>query len=91
MQAQTITDTTVDEFNETDAAGEIARHWYEQENWLRLETVLTDQEMLASILAQCEPHEILDWWAALRRETGVSLEDRYKRAWRQWELDDSAG
>ena len=90
MQTQTIRNTSVDEIDETPAAADIARYWYEQKNWLRLETLLTDREVLLAILPHCRRDEMLEWWVALERETGVRVEERYEQAWRRWELDETS-
>lgn len=71
------------------AAGEIAQHWYEEQNWPRLAAVLTDRTMLEAILVHRGCCETGVWWSALERETGIPMEACCEAAWRSWALDET--
>jgi nephrocystin-3 len=71
------------------AAEEIPYQLQKAQEWKKLQSKLTEQDMLVAILEHRSEQELLSYWLILEASIKADIEIQYENAWAKWELNET--
>ena len=66
------------------ASEEIPYQWQQAQEWKKLQSTLTEQDMLVAILEDRSEQELLSYWLILEANIKTDIETQYEKAWNKW-------
>ena len=70
------------------AAEEIPYQWQQAQDWQKLQSTLTNNEMFLAIAQSRNEDELLSYWLLLEENIKSDIETQYEKAWKRWELNE---
>ena len=72
------------------ASEEIPYQWQQAQEWKKLQSTLTEQDMLVAILEDRSEQELLSYWLILEANIKTDIETQYEKAWKKWKRNENA-